>query len=249
MNPDEITANDDIYSEGNDLIATINYCVRLGLSTEATPVVEVNFLETVVTVTVDLTSNFGIAGVTATPKVKIDATIIQTNEVEGYRCDESDAALTTTINQGTVVKICVKPDNDQASGLYMSSIDSFSWEKNNGSVTQTAIDAGDAANDGLTILGAPCQGQAICSFETLLKADFFAAAGQVTGSGAATMQYGAGTDQRLLRSGDRNLQDDVAGASEFGVELTIAKEEDTTSGASGMSLMAVVFLAGVAGLF
>jgi hypothetical protein len=66
------------------------------------------------------------------------------------------------------------------------------------------------------------------------------------------MQFGTNISRRL-RSGDRNLQDDVAGASEFELDLSTTKADNFqgTSGASGMGTMtmAVLAVAGVAGLF
>jgi hypothetical protein len=94
----------------------------------------------------------------------------------------------------------------------------------------------------------------ICSFETMLFANFYTALGSVAGSGVASMQFGTNTSRRL-RSGaaaaGRNLQDDeVAGASEFELDFPIAEADNGTSGASSMGVMSLALLAltGVAAL-
>jgi hypothetical protein len=69
------------------------------------------------------------------------------------------------------------------------------------------------------------------------------------------MQFGTNTSRRLRSGASRSLHadDEVAGASEFELDFSIAEDNTTLddSGASSMSLMAMGFLAvvGVAGLF
>jgi hypothetical protein len=65
------------------------------------------------------------------------------------------------------------------------------------------------------------------------------------------MQFGTNTSRRLRTGAGRSLQDDeVAAASEFDLDFSIAQGNDvkSTSGANSISLMAMGFLA-VAGLF
>jgi hypothetical protein len=101
----------------------------------------------------------------------------------------------------------------------------------------------------------PCRGLGVCSFESILFANFYTALGSVAGSGVASMQFGTNTSRRLRTGADRrSLQDDeVATASEFDLDFSIAQGNDvkSTSGANSISLMAMGFLAvaGVAGLF
>ncbi len=143
----------------------------------------------------------------------------------------------------------------------MRSIDLFTWSRATpNAVTQAAIIARDtvAANQ-LTTYDL-CRGDLICSFESILFANFYTALGSVAGSGVASMQFGTNTERRLRAGAGRSLQadDEVAGASEFELDVSIAKDfaipdpvAETNSGASSISLMAMGFLAvaGVAGLF
>jgi hypothetical protein len=79
--------------------------------------------------------------------------------------------------------------------------------------------------------------------------------GSVTGSGVGSRLFGTDTKSRLRSGGDRNLQaDEVAGASEFELDFTIAKADNVqgNSGASGIGAMTMAVLAVacvLAGLF
>ena len=137
----------------------------------------------------------------------------------GFRCDANDALISnlTPINQGTVVRVCVTPDAEAtADGIKMRSIDLFTWSRTLPSeVTQAAIiSRGTVAANQLTTLNL-CRGLPICSFETILFANFYTALGSVAGSGVASMQFGSNTERHLRSGAGRSLQEDdeVAGAS------------------------------------
>jgi hypothetical protein len=145
----------------------------------------------------------------------------------------------------------VTPDVEAtADGIKMRSIDSFTWTRAIPvpGVSQAAIISRDTvADNNLTIMDL-CRGFAICCFETLLFASFYTSLDEVTGSGVASMQFGTNASRRL-RSGVRNLQeDDVAGGSEFELDLSIAKAGNFqgNSAASSMSLMSMLSLLSLA---
>jgi hypothetical protein len=251
-----ISDNALLYTEntgGSEVTAEIRFCVRFGLLTDGTTPVEVNFLEALVTLNVDLTSGFTIDDVAVVSKDKFVRTANQVYQVVGFRCSDTDVLISdaAAINQGTVVRVCVTPDAEAtADGIKMRSIDSFTWTRALPvpAVSQAAIIGRDlpAANDLTTYT--PCRGEAICSFETILLANFYTSLGAVTGSGVASMQFGTNASRRL-RSGVRNLQeDDVAGGSEFELDLSIAKAGNFqgNSAASSMSLMSMLSLLSLA---
>jgi hypothetical protein len=257
-----ISDNSLIYSEdtlGSQVTAEIRFCVRFGLKTLGPTSLEVNFLETLITLNVDLTDGFEIGSIAVEPKDKLVRTANQVYQVVGFRCDSDNKLISdlTPINQGSVVRVCVSPDAEAtADGIKMRSIDLFTWSRTTpNAVTQAAIIARDtiAANQ-LTTYDL-CRGDLVCSFESILFANFYTALGSVAGSGVASMQFGTNTSRRLRSGAGRNLQEDdeVAGASEFELDFSISSVDKVqgTSGANSMSLMAVGFLAvaGVAGLF
>jgi hypothetical protein len=259
-----ISDNSLIYSEDatfSQLTAEIKFCVRFGLKTEGATPLEVNFLETLVTLTVDLTDGFAIGTIAVQPKDRLTRTANQVYQVVGFRCGPTNDLITDTaaINQGSVVKVCVTPDAEAtADGIKMRSIDLFTWSRAvpTPAVSQPAIIGPNAVAANQLTTNSDCRGQTVCSFESILFANFYTVVGSVTGSGVASMQFGTDTARRLRSGADngRNLQDnEVAGASEFELDFPIAKADNVrgTSGASstGVMSLALLALAGVAALF
>jgi hypothetical protein len=156
------------------------------------------------------------------------------------------------------VKICVRPIQDAREEFFirMRRITSFSFER--GSIIQPAIVDGEAAPSGLTELFCD-SGYAICHFETILFASFYATPGSVEGSGFADMQFGgedssasvSPKNRRLLRL-NRNLQDtETAASAAFDMEIDIVPAVDSVFSAaassSGGGLFAMAVAAAAAG--
>jgi hypothetical protein len=254
----EAIAQTDLYSEdtsGSQVTAEIRFCVRVGLLTKGATPVEVNFLETLVTLNVDLTDGFEIGSITVEPRDKLVRTANQVYLVIGYLClpgpSFEAANLATAINQGTVVRVCVKPDAEaEADGIKMRSIDDFTWTRPDSipPVNQPAITGRNtpAANQLTTLDCTP--GSLVCSFETILFAAFYTSPGAVLGSGVASMQFGTTNTGRRLR-GDadgRNLQEeqDEVAAAEFELDFDVAgATEQGTSGAASYAVGTVTLLA------
>ena len=80
VNVNDITSNTDVYTETNtagSVGASIVFCVRFGLNTPGDSPIEVNFLESVVTLSVDLSSGFSIDDINVTPKDQLINTAVQ----------------------------------------------------------------------------------------------------------------------------------------------------------------------------
>jgi hypothetical protein len=226
---DNIAAASGIYEEDNTpgaVTATVDFCVRFSLqTTTGDDAVEVNFLETLVTLFVDLSDGFEIGDVSVTPKEKLINTANQVYLLEGYQCNSGNVALagddlTATRNQGSVIRVCVKPDSDATSaGIFMRSLDAFTFSR--GDITQPAIVGyNEASPNGLTSLTCS-NGVDVCFFETILFAAFYNTDGVVAGSGTGSMQFGAaGANTRRLRA----LQADspeAAATSEFELDFGV----------------------------
>ena len=263
IDPQTISAS-NIYEEAvvnNQMTATIRFCIRFGLwTTEAlgvTTPVEVNFLETLVTLTVDLTDGFEIGAINVAPKDRLVRTANQAYEVRGYECSQSSTAPLSEVdrarprNQGEIIHICVTPEDEaKTDGIFMRSIDDFTFNRG-GTIQQVAIDGGnEAANLLTTYNSAACLGAEFCRFSTILFAQFYATPGAVNGAGVASMQFGDGTGRRALRaSSGRDLQGDGAGAAEFDLQFDVAQAEartqssgatsSTSIAAGAMSLVAI----------
>ena len=254
-----ITTDPNIYSEDTtpgSVTAQIDFCVRFSLQTDTAPnEIEVNFLETLVTLYVDLSDGFEIGEVSVAPKIKVINTANQVYLIEGYQCDAAGdeldaAALAATRNQGSVIKVCVEPDLEaRDSGIFMRSVDLFTFIR--GDVTppieQEAITGpNQASNNGLTAVTCT-RGDAKCSFETILFAAFYASPGSVGGTGVGSMQFGNSPTGRRLRA--LQNEPEAAASSEFNLDFGVNPTVDTVaSGAASSRFMAATALV-IAGAF
>ena len=220
-----------IYTEtgtAGSLGASIVFCVRFGLKTTDDPPVEVNFLESVVTLTVDLSDGFAVADVSVIPKDQLISTASKAYTVAGYMCGigtDTAVGTSTALSQGSLITVCVKPTQEGIDdGIKMRTIDSFDWIR--GGTTQAAIVTGAAASNSLTTYdGTACTGGDYCQFSSILFAAFYATEGVVLGSGVSSMQFG--TRRRALREGQqpRALQE-AAATSEFDMTVPIRAAND-----------------------
>ena len=121
-------------SVDNQMIATVKFCHRFMLYTLSDTPIEVNFRETLVTLTIDLSDGFAIGALNVRDKDKLVQTANQAYEVEGYQCDYSNQPLSEldlalSRNQGSIIRVCVRPDEEaRGDGIFMRSIDSFAFE-------------------------------------------------------------------------------------------------------------------------
>ena len=224
VNSDTIAAS-DIYAQDTtvgSVTGTIDFCVRFSLVTAGAA--EINFVETLVTLIVDSSDDFAIGDVIVTPVSKIENTSNQEYLVDGYQCNAANDALTgtdltDTKIQGSVIRVCVKPDAKAvAAGMKMRSVDEFTFSRDD--MSQDAIVGyNQEAHNGLTILF--CRnGADVCIFETILFAAFYDTPGVVLGSGTGSMQYG---NRRLGASeGDRS---EVAATSDFQFNIGVKEDE------------------------
>jgi len=246
-----IASDPEIYSEtssssSNAKEATVAFCVRFGLRTLGeSPSYELNFLETIVTVTIDLSGGFSIADARVAPKNRVVETATRSYGVTGYLCEEKSGTPLGTqessaiLSQGSSITICVRPDDDAIEdGLLMKSIDSFEWTK--GLVVQEAIESGSASENNLTTFDPKaCNGKEFCQLTSILFASFYGSEGQVSGSGVASMQFDSSfrrksrrrlgqrqaTDEdESLQHQDRSLQQQPA--SKFGVSFSVRTGAD-----------------------
>ena len=260
LDSNSISQNSALYSEDTTMgavTAAIQFCVCFELHTPnyLTTVVEVNFLETLVTLTVDLSDGFEIGSIAVEPKDRLVRTANQVYRVRAYQCGDGELELTEaqkagTRVQGSVIKVCVTPDADaQGDGIYMRSIDSFSFIRDIGSgnpVEQVAVqNQAEALNLLTTYDNTVCTGSLVCHFSTILFANFYTSQGAVDGSGIASMQFGS---NRRLRLSDRNLQDDAAAAAEFELQFGVAATVETPSGASSIGAMMITGLLALSGI-
>jgi hypothetical protein len=242
-NIDNSLAYDEVTDESGTT-ATISFCMRFSLFTNSDAPIEVNYLETLVTLSVDLTSNFAIEGIEVAAKETVVVTAEAIYQVEAFQCNNlneklTDVELAISRNQGSVVRVCVQPDLEgRGSGVVMKSIDSFTFNRDYGgpigTVTQAAVENGIAASNFLTDLYCT-EGSPVCAFETVLFSSMYMQQGSVAGTGEASMKFSSsrrlGTNERILtreqqQQQQREIQqvnnDDLFGAvSKFDLDFEL----------------------------
>jgi hypothetical protein len=254
IDAETITSDSNIYSESvapGAVTAQIDFCVRFSLWTKTEDPIEVNFLETLIILYVDLSDGFDIGEVNVAPALKGFNTATQVYLIDGYQCDFfgdelSGSAIAATRNQGSVIKVCVEPDQEaRVAGIKMRSIDSFTFtSKLFPAIYQPAITAPNTASDnGLTTVTCSA-GVDKCWFETLLFAGFYGQPGTVAGEGIGSMQFGSNS-RRL-----RGLQEDEpAATSEFNLDFGVVPLVDnrwrSSAASSGLMAVTAVVAAGV----
>ena len=146
--------------------------------------VEVNFLETLLTLFVDLTGGFKIGAIEVEPKDRLTRTANQAYEVSGYECSAGSTDPLNTEdrtrrrNQGEIIYVCVTPEAEaKTDGIFMRSIDEFTWTRAGG-VRQPAIADNRQSTNLLTSYDyIACQGSSVCKFSTILFAQFYTTLG------------------------------------------------------------------------
>jgi len=256
-----LAADPDLFTDNGDNTVDIVFCVRYSL--DAAGDLEVNFLENLITLTVELNTDFTVDNFTVTPKDKIESTAVQTYNVDAKLCVggyvangddpaavKADPPVETVYNQGSLITVCVYPDADaEADGLVMNNIDSYTWKRDGGTpdeIFQNAIGGGNADGNGLTSFSG-CTGEQVCVFDTILFANFYATEGAVNGAGVATLQFarrrlGANGNQRKLQQADQ--------AADFGLNVDVNALDDgpgalATAGGATLGMTALVSFMGL----
>jgi len=257
IDPAAVVNDPNFYSEAvvdGQTIASIAFNVKLDVLVPGTANMIGNFMEIEVELYVDLTNDAGtdFTGIGAKNKNAFGDKIDY--EVEAFLCDDNNEKMNSqlSLTQGQVIKVCVRPDGKaRQEGIVMASIDSFTFQR--GSLSQVAVVGKNSAPSGLSIL--TCNpGDTICWFETILRADFFAQSGIVTGNGVATMQFDSSA-RRLLRSDNTSLHRSLQGregpTADFGLNFEVLTSSEplwsTTSSGSNSRNHALVAIPLIAG--
>jgi len=205
LDPETLANDSKIYSILENGNGAMELCFRFGLGyweqgsedTNQNVFQEVNFVESVISITYDLTAGFAVANFGVAPKEQDVATGTLTYEVTAYLCEpgsEGDGAAypavstaTTTFNQGAMVEVCVRPDDDtRGDGVVMDALTNFEWKRDD--ISQEAIVDSEVAANGLTTYSCDTQSE-YCHFSSILFADFYKTSGSVVGSGKANLKF------------------------------------------------------------
>jgi len=180
FDPDSIRKSPIFTTSNTALAETIQFCVKAGVF--SAPMIIPGALESFhketkidLLITQDGTISDNV-NVTAGQQGSEEASTAYF--LRGYLCDLENKEVIDPlpIFQGAPVKVCVTPTKEALDNeVYMRAIDSFSWTRE--TIYQAAIIPNQEAAPLTEINCVP--GMVICSFITLLKADFFYKLGQV----------------------------------------------------------------------
>jgi hypothetical protein len=171
--------------------------------------------------------------------------------VIGYVCDANLTRLHESEQEAllypgdTTVRICVERNNNCVrDNIYIRRIDAFAFFQD--TKRQVAVEpVNKPAASGLTELY--CEsGSELCYFETILDAKFFTKVGQVTGLGAASLQFGSSSSQRRVM---QQMDEDISRTRGFDMTFNVTSEEPLveTAGEVSDSTETTMLLYGIVG--
>ena len=226
---------------GPDGGGTLSYCVRYGLFAGGN---EVNFSETVVTLTITMEGGFEVPSFEVAEKAKTESTQAQEYTVSAALCSTGDGTDGAFL-QGSLICVKVSPSSPD---VEVTSISEFTWtnesiENTEDITTQAALPI--AGGDGLSSYAGTDE------FSTILYAQFYESGIQVKGAGTANL--GFTTARRLGASGSekngRVLQEADA-TQEFDITADLVKSNDSPTSlqtAGGATASFVVTIVGLVG--
>lgn len=198
FNIDMSTVKNSATFTPNGANSKIELCVRNSVST-ADGSIEVNFQESQVTLTMDLTANVITETAVAKKAKNAETEAEQVYSIITTLCDNTPDPL----EQGDLITVCMSPDSTD---VRIGSLLDFTWTQRVTGLTQDAVETGtpDVAANALSsnptcAASPPTQGET-CQFSSVLKADFYGNPQIVDGAGAATFVL----NRRRLNAGNSN---------------------------------------------
>jgi hypothetical protein len=177
--------------------AAISFCLRVDYNyiDGVDPPESINFYETNVTITVDLTANFTLTNIVAarTSADSEAADIKLDYPVEAYICADDNSIITDPdpLTQGSFLQVCVKIDADVTTdNVLVEDILTFVVSQPSNPLSSDSETITNAATDPLT--DKVCRESGICNVKTQLLSKFFteASPGLLRIDGVAILAFG-----------------------------------------------------------
>jgi hypothetical protein len=192
----ETISNSVHYQDINPSAAIIEFCLRVDYNyVDGDGLTEsINFYETIVTITVDLTANFTLSGVSVArfPADSETADFKLDYPVEAYICldDNSEVGSPAALEQGSILQVCVKMDDTVISeNIVVEDILTFVVSQPSGSATDSKTIANGVAD---LLTEKVCRASGICNVKTQLLSKFFTEniPGDLQVNGVAILAFG-----------------------------------------------------------
>ena len=113
-------------------------------------------------------------------------------KADAFACDdENKPSEVSTLNEADYLKICIKPNKEaRAAGVYMNSLESWSFALANDDRSQEVIDSyGRVVQENMTQVDCSI-GDSICSIDSTLSDWFFDKGATMVATGYAVLQFG-----------------------------------------------------------
>jgi hypothetical protein len=173
----ETISDSDHYIDLNGTAAIIGFCLRVDYNyVDGDGLIEsINFYETNVTITVDLTANFTLTEITA-DRTLADSEAANADlayPVEAYICldDNSEVTNPAALAQGSFLQVCVRIDDDVVTdNILVEDILTFVVSQPDGTATDSETITNAVANP---LTDKVCRESGICNVKTQLQSKFF----------------------------------------------------------------------------
>jgi hypothetical protein len=192
----ETISNSVHYTDLNGTAAIIGFCLRVDYNyVDGDGLTEsINFYETNVTITVDLTANFTLTGISA-DRTSADAEAANADldyPVEAYFCleDNSEVFSPAALEQGSILQVCVRIDGTvETQNIIVEDILTFVVSQPDGTATASEVIT-RGVPDPLT--DKVCRESGICNVKTQLLSKYFTDPnpGDLNVAGVAILAFG-----------------------------------------------------------
>jgi hypothetical protein len=243
----ETISNSVHYQSLNGTAASIGFCLRVDYNyVDGDGLTEsINFYETNVTITVDLTADFTLSGITA-DRTSADSEATNSDlsyPVEAYICldDNSEVGSPAALVQGSFLQVCVKIDDTVVTeNIIVEDILTFvvSQPAGPGSDSETIT---DAVADPLT--DKVCRESGICNVKTQLLSKYFTDTipNDLRIDGVAILAFGKASLMPSSAPAVRRLRAPIRGLlTGDDVQAFMAAQQKNSRDGSGVSVASVV---------
>lgn len=225
MHPGILKGDSDLFTAdpGNNGSNQLKFCVRLGLWAEGSDAQEVNFLETIATISLSMDGSFTTEDINVGPKDRSGTQAQKTYKVEAALCNTAPGG-DGEFKQGEIIQVCITPEGTATQdGVVLNALESFTWQRQ-GVTDQKACCKDDTPSIAFNALSSVDVQANEITVSSVLYATFFATTGTVTATGSVAMGYA----RRRLGGNDekRKLEDAGVAPAGFDVEVELTAETD-----------------------
>jgi len=224
MHPKLLKGESEVYTPAaGGANEELKFCVRLGLWTTDDPQ-EVNFMETIATITLQMDGSFTTDDISVGPKDKDTTTASREYKVSAALCNAPPGGQ-GKFRQGEIIQVCIVPEGVGLSdGVVLTGLADFTWTRSGVSPQKACCDPAAQPSTAFNALSDVDIKSDKITVSSVLYATFFATEGDVQANGNVAMGY----SRRRLGGNDekRKLEDAGVAPAGFDVKVPVTAETD-----------------------